>query len=72
MKTFDVQVTATITKRLKVEAEDEDEATDLAYEGFDCQPSVTEKYWQEVDFVREVSKLGDEIELPHELTKGKK
>ena len=34
--------------------EDEDEATDLAYEGFDCQPSVTEKYWQEVDFVREV------------------
>jgi hypothetical protein len=72
MKTFDVQVTATITKRLKVEAEDEDEATDLAYEGFDCQPSVTEKYWEEVDFVREVSKLGDEIELPHELTKGKK
>jgi hypothetical protein len=72
MKTFEVQVTATITKRLRVEAEDEDEATDLAYEGFDCQPSVTEKYWQEVDFVREVSKLGDEIELPHELTKGKK
>jgi hypothetical protein len=72
MKTFDVQVTATITKWFKVEAEDEDEATDLAYEGFDCQPSVTEKYWQEVDFVREVSKLGDEIELPHELTKGKK
>ena len=72
MKTFEVQVTATITKRLRVEAEDEDEATDLAYEGFDCQPSVTEKYWQEVDFVRAVSKLGDEIELPHELTKGKK
>jgi hypothetical protein len=72
MKTFKVQVTATITKWFEVEAEDEDEATDLAYEGFDCQPSVTEKYWQEVDFVREVSKLGDEIELPHELTKGKK
>jgi hypothetical protein len=54
MKTFEVQVTATITKRLRVEAEDKDEATDLAYEGFDCQPSVTEKYWQEVDFVREV------------------
>jgi hypothetical protein len=72
MKTFEVQVTATITKWFEVEAEDEDEATDLAYEGFDCQPSVTEKYWQEVDFVREVSKLGDEIELPHELTKGKK
>ena len=54
MKTFEVQVTATITKRLRVEAKDEDEATDLAYEGFDCQPSVTEKYWQEVDFVREV------------------
>jgi len=54
MKTFEVQVTATITKRLRVEAKDEDEATDLAYAGFDCQPSVTEKYWQEVDFVREV------------------
>jgi hypothetical protein len=57
MKTFEVQVTATITKWLRVEAEDEDEATDLAYEGFDCQPSVTEKYWQEVDFVREVGQL---------------
>ena len=56
MKTFEVQVTATITKWLRVEAEDEDEATDLAYEDFDCEASVTEKYWQEVDFVREVKK----------------
>ena len=72
MKTFEVQVTATITKWLRVEAEDEDEATEIAYQDFDCEASVTEKYWQEVDFVREVSKLGDEIELPHELTKGKK
>jgi hypothetical protein len=56
MKTFEVRVTATITKWLRVEAEDEGEATDLAYEGFDCQPSVTEKYWQEVDLVREVEK----------------
>ena len=54
MKTFEVQVTATITKWLRVEAEDEDEATDLAYEGFDCQPSVTEKYWQEVESVEEI------------------
>jgi hypothetical protein len=72
MKTFDVQVTATITKRLKVEAEDEDEAREIAYKDFNCEASMTEKYWEEVDFVREVSKLGDEIELPHELTKGKK
>lgn len=56
LKTFEVQVTATITKRLKVEAEDEDEAIDIAYEDFDCEASVTEKYWQEVDFVREVKK----------------
>ena len=54
MKKYNVKVTATITKWFEVEAEDEDEATDLAYEGFYCQPSVTEKYWQEVDFVREV------------------
>ena len=54
MKTFKVQVTPTISKWFQVEAEDEDGATDLAYEGFDSQPSVTEKYWQEVDFVREV------------------
>ena len=54
MKKYNVKVTATTTKWFEVEAEDEDEATDLAYEGFDCQPSVTEKYWQEVDFVREV------------------
>ena len=72
MKKYKVKVTATITKWFEVEADDEDEATEAAYEDFDCQPSVTEKYWQEVDFVREVSKLGDEIELPHELTKGKK
>ena len=56
MKTFEVQVTATITKWLRVEAEDEDEATEIAYEDFDCEASVTEKYWQEVDFVREVEK----------------
>ena len=56
MKTFEVQVTATITKWLRVEAEDEDEATEIAYEDFDCEASVTEKYWQEVDLVREVEK----------------
>ena len=56
MKTFEVQVTATITKWFEVEAEDEDEATEIAYEDFDCEASVTEKYWQEVDFVREVEK----------------
>jgi hypothetical protein len=56
LKTFEVQVTATITKWLKVEAEDEDEATEIAYEDFDCEASKVEKYWQEVDFVREVGK----------------
>ena len=56
MKTFKVQVTATITKWFEVEAEDEDEATEIAYEDFDCEASKVEKYWQEVDFVREVGK----------------
>ena len=56
MKKYNVKVTATITKWLRVEAEDEDEATEIAYEDFDCEASVTEKYWQEVDFVREVEK----------------
>jgi hypothetical protein len=44
MKKYNVKVTATITKWFEVEAEDEDEAVELAYEDFDCQPSVTEKY----------------------------
>jgi hypothetical protein len=39
---------------LTVEADDEDEATEIAYEDFDCQPSVTEKYWQEVESVEEI------------------
>ena len=54
MKKYNVKVTATITKWFEVEAEDEDEATDLAYEVFDCQPSVTEKYYQEVESVEEI------------------
>ena len=29
-------------------------AKKFAYEGFDCQPSVTEKYWQEVESVEEI------------------
>jgi hypothetical protein len=54
MKKYNVKVTATITKWFEIEAEDEDEATEAAYEDFDCQPSVTEKYWQEVESVEEI------------------
>ena len=54
MKKYNVKVTATITKWFEVEAEDEDEAVELAYEDFDCQPSVTEKYYQEVESVEEI------------------
>ena len=52
MKKYNVKVTTTTTKWLEVEAEDEGEAADIAYE--DCQPSVTEKYWQEVESVEEI------------------
>jgi hypothetical protein len=44
MKKYKVVISATITKWITVEADDEDEATELAYEDFDCEPSVTEKY----------------------------
>jgi hypothetical protein len=54
MKKYKVVISATITKRITVEADDEDEATEIAYEDFDCQPSVTEKYWQEVESVEEI------------------
>jgi hypothetical protein len=54
MKKYKVKVTATITKWFEVEAEDEDEATEIAYEDFDCEPSVTEKYYQEVESVEEI------------------
>jgi hypothetical protein len=55
LKTFEVQMTATITKRLRVKAEDEEEAEEIAFEDFNCDASITEKYWEEIDFVREVS-----------------
>ena len=55
LKTFEVQVTATITKWIKVEAEDEEEAIEIAHEDFDCEPSTWEKDNQEVGEVREVS-----------------
>ena len=54
MKKYKVKVTATITKWFEVEADDEDEATEIAYEDFDCEPSVTEKYYQEVESVEEI------------------
>jgi hypothetical protein len=54
MKKYKVVISATITKRITVEADDEDEATEIAYEDFDCEPSVTEKYYQEVESVEEI------------------
>jgi hypothetical protein len=54
MKKYNVKVTATITKWFEVEAEDEDEATEAAYEDFDCLPSIHEKYYQEVESVEEI------------------
>jgi hypothetical protein len=54
IKTFEVQVTATIIKWFKVEAKNKDEAMEIAYEGFDCEPSIHEKYYQEVGEIKEV------------------
>jgi hypothetical protein len=54
MKKYKVVISATITKWLEVEAEDEDEATEIAFENFDCEASMTEKYWQEVESVEEI------------------
>ena len=47
------KLNCTVRMIFKTFSKDEDEATDLAYEVFDCQPSVTEKYYREVESVEE-------------------
>jgi hypothetical protein len=39
MKKYKVVISATITKWITVEADDEDEATELAHEDFNLEPS---------------------------------
>jgi hypothetical protein len=56
MKSYDVTITAIVTKIIRVEAKSEDEAVELAQGSFDVgtQDGVPEKYEEHVDDVREV------------------
>ena len=50
MKTYEVTIRATITKTYTIEASDNDEAANIAYEIFDIhnEPNVPEDYKQEI------------------------
>lgn len=55
MKTYDVTITATVTKTIRVEAEDEDAAYIEAHEKFSVMPDDwDEDYTQAVDGIEEV------------------
>ncbi len=57
MKTYDVTITATVTKTIRVEAENEHNATDLAHQVFsvDAETGTDERYSEHTDNVREVN-----------------
>lgn len=58
MKTYDVTITATITKTVRVEAENEDKAFIFANESFSVLPDEwAEKYTQDVDDIQEVENV---------------
>jgi hypothetical protein len=56
MKSYDVTITAIVTKTIRVKAKSEDEAVELAQGSFDVgtQEGVSEKYEERVDDVEEV------------------
>lgn len=47
MKTYDVTIQATVTKTLRVEAEDSNEATILAHEEFNVHSGEGEEHYDE-------------------------
>ena len=47
MKTYDVTIQATVTKTLRVEAEDSNEATILAHEEFNVYSGEGEEHYDE-------------------------
>lgn len=56
MKSYKATITATITKDVLVEAENEDDAIELAHETFDVScDGVNEKYNETTDSCREVA-----------------
>ena len=54
MKKYEVIISAVITKWITVEADNEDEAVDLAHEEFNSEVSLDEKYQQETVSVEEI------------------
>ena len=58
MKEYDVTITATITKTIRVEADTEEEATDTAHQIFTVQSDGTpEKYDQDTVLCEEVKEI---------------
>lgn len=55
MKTYDVTIRATITKTIRVEAENEDDAYVEAHEQFSVLPDGEERYEQEATDIEEVA-----------------
>ena len=52
---YKITIQATITKDIIVEAEDVNEAYNLAHEQFDCSTSGDEKYEEETLSIEEIS-----------------
>ena len=57
MKEFDVTITATITKTIRVEADTEDEATEQAHQIFTVDDGGPEKYDQDTVLCEEVKEI---------------
>ena len=54
MKTYKVGISAVITKWITVEADNEDEAVDLAHEEFTSEVETNERYEQEMISFEEI------------------
>ena len=55
MKQYDVTITARVTKTLRVEADNENAASDLAYQNFNVtSDGLPEKYNEDIDYIVEV------------------
>ena len=57
MAIYDVQITATVTKTIRVEADSEDEAVEFAHQEFVAGPEdgVAENYEEEHNWVKKIS-----------------
>lgn len=65
MKTYDVTIRATVTKTIRVQAENEDTAYEIAHEAFSvCDSSDDERYDQETEAIEEITE--ELLDLAHE------